>query len=95
MQKIDLRKQNSKNLNDKVIELKRLQNKIEVKTLKSGILKGDIVVNVSGPVSLFRNYNEVPLETSKKVKNLMKEVLFLINSFKLLITCAPGTLSQL
>ena len=49
-----------KNLNDKVVKLKKLPNKIEVKTLKSGNLKGDIVVNVSGPVSLFKNHNEVP-----------------------------------
>ena len=45
-----------KNLNDKVVKLKKLPNKIEVKTLKSGNLKGDIVVNVSGPVSLFKNH---------------------------------------
>ena len=37
-----------KNLNDKVVKLKKVQNKIEVKTLKSGSLKGDIVVNVLG-----------------------------------------------
>ena len=66
-----------KNLNDKVVKLKKLHNKIEVKTLKSGTLKGDIVVNVSGPVSLLKDQNEVPfLKSLKKcVKNLMKGVL--------------------
>ena len=59
-----------KNLNDKVVKLKKLHNKIEVKTLRSGTLRGDIVVNVSGPVSLFKNQSEVPF-----LKSLKKGVL--------------------
>ena len=65
--------------------------------MKSGSLKGDIVVNVSGPVSLLKNKDEVPfLKSLKKVvKNLMKGVLSLINSFQITDKVyAPGTLTS-
>ena len=86
-----------KNLNDKVIKLKKLNNKIEVKTLKSGTLKGDIVVNVSGPVSLFKNHNEVPfLKSLKKVCKKFNERGFTSDKFFQITNriYAPGTLSS-
>lgn len=86
-----------KNLNDKVIKLKKLQNKIEVKTLKSGTLIGDIVVNVSGPVSLFKNQNEVPfLKSLKKVCKKFNERGFTSDEFFQITDkiYAPGTLSS-
>ena len=86
-----------KNLNDKVIKLKKLHNKIEVKTLKSGTLKGDIVVNVSGPVSLFKSQNEVPfLKSLKKVCKKFNERGFISDKFFQITdkVYAPGTLSS-
>ena len=76
-----------KNLNDKVVKLKKLHNKIQVKTLKSGTLKGDIVVNVSGPVSLLKDQNEVPFLTSlKKVCKKFNERGFVSDKFFKLLT---------
>ena len=86
-----------KNLNDKVVRLKRFNNKIEVKTLRSGTLKGDIVVNVSGPVSLFKNQNEVPfLKSLKKVCKKFNERGFTSDKFFQITSkvYAPGTLSS-
>ena len=86
-----------KNLNDKVIKLKKLHNKIEVKTLKSGTLRGDIVVNVSGPVSLFKNQSEVPfLKSLKKICNKFNERGFTSDKFFQITNkvYAPGTLSS-
>ena len=86
-----------KNLNDKVVKLKKLHNKIEVKTVKSGTLKGDIVVNVSGPVSLFKNQNEVPfLKSLKKVCKKFNERGFASDKFFQITNrvYAPGTLSS-
>ena len=86
-----------KNLNDKVVKLKKLPNKIEVKTLKSGNLKGDIVVNVSGPVSLFKNHNEVPfLKSLKKFCKKFNERGFISDKFFQITNkvYAPGTLSS-
>ena len=86
-----------KDLNDKVIKLKKLQNKIEVKTLKSGTLIGDIDVNGSGPVSLFKNQNEVPfLKSLKKVCKKFNERGFTSDEFFQITDkiYAPGTLSS-
>lgn len=86
-----------KNLNDKVIKLKKLHNKIAVKTAKSGTLKGDIVVNVSGPVSLFKIQNEVPfLKSLKKVCKKFNERGFTSDKFFQITkkVYAPGTLSS-
>ncbi len=56
------------NLNDKVFELRKIKNKILIKTIKSKNILADIVVNVSGPVSLFKNNREVPcIESLKKI----------------------------
>ena len=71
-----------KNLNDKVIKLEKLHTKIRVKTLNSGIVEGDIVVNVSGPVSLLKNQNEVPFLISlKKVCKKFNERGFVSDKF--------------
>ena len=86
-----------KNLNDKVVKLKKVQNKIEVKTLKSGSLKGDIVVNVSGPVSLLKNKDEVPfLKSLKKVSKKFNERGFVSDKFFQITdkVYAPGTLTS-
>ena len=86
-----------KNLNDRVIKLKKLNDKIQVKTLKSGTLEGDIVVNVSGPVSLFKNQNEVPfLKSLKKVCKKFNERGFTSDKFFQITSkiYAPGTLSS-
>ena len=86
-----------KNLKDKVINLKKLNNKIEVKTFKSGLLKGDIVVNVSGPVSLHNNKGEVPfLKSLKKVSKKFNERGFISDKFFQITdkVYAPGTLTS-
>ena len=84
-------------MNDKVVKLKKLHNKIQVKTLKSGTLKGDIVVNVSGPVSLLKDQNEVPfLKSLKKVCKKFNERGFTSDKFFQITNrvYAPGTLSS-
>ena len=86
-----------KNLNDKVIKLEKLHTKIRVKTLNSGIVEGDIVVNVSGPVSLLKNQNEVPFLISlKKVCKKFNERGFVSDKFFQINNklYAPGTLSS-
>ena len=49
-----------KNLNDKVSNLSFKNNKVIVKTKNKRVVIADLVINVSGPVSLFNNTNEVP-----------------------------------
>ena len=55
-----------KYIKDKVIKLKKNKEKINVITKQSGNLLADIVINVSGPVSLFDNTNEVSYLNSLK-----------------------------
>ena len=65
--------------------------------MKSGTLRGDIVVNVSGPVSLFKNQSEVPfLKSLKKICNKFNERGFTSDKFFQITNkvYAPGTLSS-
>ena len=84
-------------LNDKVVKIIKNKNNLILKTLKKKSIKGDIVINVSGPVSVVDTKNEIKFisslrEITKKFnergfstnKNFMlEEGLFL-----------PGTLSN-
>lgn len=86
-----------KNLKDKVLNLSNNKNKILVKTEKKNNLLADIVVNVSGPVSLMDNKNEVPcLNSLKKIcKNFNKRG-FISDKYNQIgdKIYAPGTLSS-
>ena len=86
-----------KSLKDRVITLKKFKNQILVETLKSGGIVADIVVNVSGPVSLPKNTNEVPLLNSLKKMNLRKNDRGFISDRYFQIAeniYSPGTLSS-
>ena len=87
-----------KNIKDKVIQLKKSsQKKILVKTLNSGQLLADIVVNVSGPVSLSNDKNEVPyLNSLKKICKNYNERGFISDQFNKIDEelYLPGTLSS-
>ena len=86
-----------KNLKDKVFKLKNIDNKISVKTKNNLNIKADIVVNVSGPVSLMDNYDEVPfLNSLKKISNNFNDRGFVSDEFNQIGNkiYAPGTLSS-
>ena len=86
-----------KSLKDKVVELKNDKKKIKVKTSKSGYFLADIVVNVSGPVSLFSKNNEVPyLNSLKRICKNYNERGFISDEFNQIEEqlYAPGTLSS-
>ena len=84
-------------MKDKVLNLSNNKNKILVKTEKKNNLLADIVVNVSGPVSLMDNKNEVPcLNSLKKIcKNFNKRG-FISDKYNQIgdKIYAPGTLSS-
>ena len=63
-------------LKDKVISIIKKDNFIILETKNNKKLNFDLVVNVSGPVSIIDNKNEIEFINSLKrlVKNLMKEV---------------------
>ena len=86
------------NIKDKVIQLRKSsQNKILVKTLNSGQLLADIVINVSGPVSLFNDKNEVPyLNSLKKICKNYNQRGFISDQFNKIDEelYLPGTLSS-
>ncbi len=86
-----------KNLNDKVSNLSFKNNKVIVKTKNKRVVIADLVINVSGPVSLFNNTNEVPcLNSLMKICNNFNERGFISNKFNLIghNIYAPGTLSS-
>ena len=86
-----------KYLKDKVIELKKDGDKITVKTEKSGNLLADIVINVSGPVSLFNNHNEVLyLDSLKRICTNFNERGFVSDKYHRISSgiYLPGTLSS-
>ncbi len=86
-----------KSLKDKVIGLNNKQNNIIVKTSNSGNLIADLVVNVSGPVSLFSKNKEVPyLNSLKKICKNYNERGFISDEFNQINNAlyAPGTLSS-
>ena len=86
-----------KNLKDKVTGLIKEGSKIKVKTINSGNFLADIVINVSGPVSLFKNHNEVPyLNSLKKICKKFNDRGFISDEFHQITDriYAPGTLSS-
>ncbi len=91
------RKKILKYLKDKVVKLENKGDKINVKTKQSGSLLADIVINVSGPVSLFNNSDEVKYLNSLKIicKNF-NERGFISDKYHRINEeiYAPGTLSS-
>ncbi len=86
-----------KNLKDKVVKLKKVRDKVKVYTKKSGSFLADIVINVSGPVSLFNNSNEVLcLNSLKKICKKYNERGFVSDKYHRISEdiYAPGTLSS-
>ena len=86
-----------RSLKDKVTGLKNKQNNIIVKTSNSGNITADLVVNVSGPVSLFSKNKEVPyLNSLKKICKNYNERGFISDRFNQINRAlyAPGTLSS-
>jgi len=84
-------------LKDKVIKLDKKKEKIKVKTKRSGSLFADIVVNVSGPVSLLNNSNEVAcLKSLKKICKNFNERGFVSDKYHRINNeiYIPGTLSS-
>ncbi len=86
-----------KNLKDKVINLKKVNNKIKVKTKRKGNLLADIVINVSGPLSMFKNTDEVLyLNSLKKICKKFNDRGFVSDKYHRISNeiYAPGTLSS-
>lgn len=84
-------------LKDKVIKLKSEKEKIKVKTKRSGSVLADIVINVSGPVSLLNNSNEVKcLNSLKKICKNFNERGFICDKYHRINNeiYVPGTLSS-
>ena len=53
-------------IKDKVIKIIKNKNNLVLETQSSKLIKGDIVINVSGPVSIVENINEVKFISSLK-----------------------------
>ena len=86
-----------KNLNDRVVKLKNRNNKINVKTVNSGTIIADIVINVSGPLSLFKDYNQIPyLKSLRKISVKFNNRGFISDKYNQISEkiYAPGTLSS-
>lgn len=91
------KKKTLKYLKDKVIKLKKNRENIKVITKQSGNLLADIVINVSGPVSLFDNTSEVSyLNSLKKICKNYNERGFISDKHHRINEeiYAPGTLSS-
>jgi len=85
------------NYNDKVFDLKKLKNKILLKTKKGRNILVNIVVNVSGPVPLSKNYKEVPcINSLKEICKNYNERGFISDQYNQIgkKIYAPGTLSS-
>ena len=85
------------NLNDKVHNLSKAKDKILVKTVKTKNILADVVINVSGPVSLLKNYKEVScLNSLKKLCLNFNERGFISDKHHRINEniYAPGTLSS-
>ena len=86
-----------KTLKDKVVELKNTKNKIIIRTTNSGNILADLVINVSGPVSLFSKNKEVSyLNSLKKICKNYNQRGFISDQFNRIDEdlYAPGTLSS-
>jgi len=84
-------------IKDKVIKIIKLKNILILETLCKKIIKGDIVINVSGPVSIIENKNEVKLIASlTKITKKFNERGFSTNNYFMLEDglFLPGTLSN-
>ena len=91
------RKKILRNLNDKVSDLSKIKDKILVKTSKARSFLADVVVNVSGPVSLLKNYKEVScLNSLKQLCKKFNERGFISDKYNRIGNniYAPGTLSS-
>ena len=91
------RKKILQNLNDKVSDLSKFKDKILVKTSKTKKVLADVVVNVSGPVSLLKNYKEVScLNSLKQLCSKYNQRGFISDKYNRIGNniYAPGTLSS-
>ena len=84
-------------LKDRVIKIVKDRNNLILKTQTKKSVKGDIVINVSGPVSIIDNKNEVKFISSlKKITRKFNERGFSPNNNFMLEKglYLPGTLSN-
>ena len=82
---------------DRVIKIIKNKNNLILETQSSKLIKGDIVINVSGPVSIVDNKNEIKFISSlKKITKKFNERGFSTNSNFMLEKglYLPGTLSN-
>jgi hypothetical protein len=84
-------------IKDKVIEIIKYKNKLILKTQYKKSIKGDIVINVSGPVSVVKTKNEIKFISSlRKITKRFNERGFSTNKNFMVEKCIylPGTLSN-
>ncbi len=84
-------------IKDKVIEIIKYKNKLILKTQYKKSIKGDIVINVSGPVSVVKTKNEIKFISSlRKITKRFNERGFSTNKNFMIEKCiySPGTLSN-
>ena len=84
-------------IKDRVIKIIKHKKNLILKTQSSKFIKGDIVINVSGPVSIMDNKDEIKFISSlKKITNKFNERGFTTNNNFMLEKglYLPGTLSN-
>ena len=84
-------------IKDRVIEIIKNKNDLTLKTQSNKLIKGDIVINVSGPVSILENKNEIKFISSlRKITKKFNQRGFSTNNNFMLEQglYLPGTLSN-
>ena len=92
-----LRSKKIKFLKDKVILIIKNRDNILLKTITNKLIKSDIVVNVSGPVNIVENKDEIKLVSAlKKITNKFNQTGFTPNNNFMLENglYIPGTISN-
>ena len=92
-----LRNKKIKFLKDKVILITKNKDNILLKTITNKLITSDIVVNVSGPVNIVENKNEIKLVSAlKKITNKVNQTGFTPNNNFMLENglYIPGTLAN-
>ena len=92
-----LRSKKIKFLKDKVILIIKNRDNILLKTITNKLIKSDIVVNVSGPVNIVENKDEIKIVSAlKKITNKFNQTGFTPNNNFMLENglYIPGTISN-
>ena len=91
------KKKKIKFIKDKVILITKNKHNISLKTKNNKSITGDIVINVSGPVSIIKNKEEIKVVSAiKKITNNFNETGFTPNNNFMLENglFTPGTLAN-